>query len=256
MVGPPLARPLYPPDSAPGHEPSPDGQDVIALKRAISRGGRWPWGTFDGAFSNSFSHGKAGGQVKDSGLAGFQRQMNISPATGFLGEKTWNAVRSARVPEGLPHAGEPLLDQTAIDLYSNGEDSATRCRLSEHFIVEEFDCNDGTKVPSAYYESLKYLCRTFLEPLHAAYGPVTVNSGYRTPSYNAGVGGASNSFHIYTAHDTNDPAADVACARGSASQWHTKLDALRQASGGNGGLGRYSSFVHIDLRDYPSDWSG
>src|SRR4029453_17847938 len=28
----------------------------------------------------------------------------------------YNLIRSARIPEGLPNAGEPLLDQTAIDL--------------------------------------------------------------------------------------------------------------------------------------------
>lgn len=258
MIGPPLKRALYPPDAAPAHDPSSAGDDVVALKRAISRGGRWPWATFDSEFSIGFSHGKPGGNVGDSGLAGFQRQQGIQP-TGYLGETTWNAVRSARVPEGLPHAGEPLLDQTAVDLYAgyDSDSSGTRCRLSEHFIVEEFDCNDGTPVPAAYYQALKDMCRNYLEPLHAAYGPVTVNSGFRTPGYNASVGGASNSFHIYTAHDTNDPAADLACAKGSPSQWHAKLDALRQAHyGGNGGLGRYSSFCHIDLRDYRSDWTG
>ena len=265
MVGPPLIRPLYPPDaSAKGKKPSGNGKDIEAIKRAVWRGGRWegPASNFDRAFSNAFAHGK-GGNVIDTGLAGFQRQMKLDP-TGWMGEKTYNALRSARIPEGLNHAGEPLFDDYALQLLeqyrkeheSGGEDSATRCRLSDHFIVEEFDCNDGTKVPSAYYASLKDLCRIYLEPLHAAYGPVTVNSGYRTPSYNASVGGASNSFHIYTAHDTNDPAADVSCAKGSPSQWHSKLNSIRQANGGNGGLGRYSTFVHIDLRDYPSDWSG
>lgn len=255
-------RPLYPPDaSKQGKQPSADGPDVEGYKRTVSRAGRWPWQAFDGAFSNGFAHGKAGGNVGESGVAGVQRQQKLD-ATGWVGEKTFNALRSIRIPEGLPHAGEAAMDATAVDLINEafeqfgGEDTATRCRLSDHFIVEEFDCNDGTEVPAAYYEALKYLCRTFLEPLHAAYGPVTINSGYRTPNYNASVGGASNSFHIYTAHDDDDPAADVACAKGSPSQWHTKLDSIRQAHGGNGGLGRYSTFCHIDLRDYPSDWSG
>jgi len=138
-----------------------------------------------------------------------------------------------------------------------GGNGSTRHRLSDHFIVEEFDCHDGTKVPSAYYDALEYLCRTFLEPLRKSYGSVTINSGYRTRSYNASIGGASGSFHIYTDHDDDDPAADVSCASGSASQWHAKLDSIRQAErNGNGGLGRYSTFVHVDLRDYPSDWTG
>jgi hypothetical protein len=139
----------------------------------------------------------------------------------------------------------------------SGPDGDSRHRLSSHFVIEEFDCHDGTKVPSAYYNALEYLCNTFLEPLRSKYGSVHINSGYRTTSYNASVGGASNSFHIYTAHDDDDPAADISCASGSPSSWHSFLDNIRaEKRNGNGGLGLYSTFVHIDLRDYPSDWSG
>ena len=108
-------RPLYPPD-AKGKTPSVDGDDVIAYKRTISRAGRWkPWepASWDDSFSNAFSHGK-GGNVGDSGVAGFQRQMNID-ATGAIGEKTFNALRSARVPEG-PHEGEMCMDANAANL--------------------------------------------------------------------------------------------------------------------------------------------
>jgi hypothetical protein len=117
MVGPAFPRPLYPPDAKPGHTPSGDGPDVIAVKRSIWRGGRWPGpaSNFDDSYSNGFSHGKTGGNVGDSGTAGFQRQMKIQP-TGWIGTETANAIRSARIPDGLPNAGEPLMDQTAIDL--------------------------------------------------------------------------------------------------------------------------------------------
>ena len=116
MVGPAWPRALYPPDAKPGHTPSADGPDVQACKRAIWRGGRWerPEAGFDDSYSNSFSHGKTGGNVGESGVAGFQRQMKIQP-TGWVGKETANAIRSARIPDGLPHEGEPLLDATAID---------------------------------------------------------------------------------------------------------------------------------------------
>jgi hypothetical protein len=48
---------------------------------------------------------------------------------------------------------------------------ATRHRLSKHFVVEEFDCHDGTKVSARDYNGLEYLCRQFLEPLRKKYGP-------------------------------------------------------------------------------------
>jgi hypothetical protein len=106
---------LYPPDAkSHGKTPSTEGDDVRAIKRAVSRGGRWPWGTFDGLFSNGFSHGTSG-NVVESGMAGLQRQNGIEP-TGWMGEMTYNLIRSARIPQGLPNAGEPLLDQVAVDM--------------------------------------------------------------------------------------------------------------------------------------------
>jgi hypothetical protein len=112
-------RPLYPPDAAnQGKAPSPDGPDVVAYKRTVSRVGRWPWSSFDEAYSNGFSHGKTGGNIGDSGIAGIQRQQNMD-ATGWLGEKTLNTLRSIRIPEGLPHAGEPAMDQTVVKLIAD-----------------------------------------------------------------------------------------------------------------------------------------
>jgi hypothetical protein len=108
-------RPLYPPDaSAHGKKPSMDGPDVVAYKRTVSRAGRWPWAAFDDSYSNGFAHGK-GGNVIDTGVAGVQRQQDVDD-TGWIGQKTFNTLRSIRIPDGLPHAGEPAMDATAVQL--------------------------------------------------------------------------------------------------------------------------------------------
>ena len=134
---------------------------------------------------------------------------------------------------------------------------ATRQRLSKHFIVEEFDCHDGTKVQPRDYDGLKFLCRTYLEPLRAQYGSVTILSGYRTRKHNASVGGAKNSFHVYTMHDGNDQAADIRCRAGTPRQWHRSLAIMRRVKRNRrGGLGLYKNFVHVDIRDYQADWRG
>lgn len=134
---------------------------------------------------------------------------------------------------------------------------ATRHRLSPHFTVEEFDCHNGTKVQQRDYAGLEFLCRTYLEPMRKKYGPVTVLSGFRTRAYNAQIGGASKSFHVYTEHDGNDQAADIRCTRGTPQNWWYTLNWLRKNKrGGKGGLGRYGTFCHIDCRDYKSDWKG
>ena len=108
-------RPLYPPDaSGQGKQPSVDGPDVIAYKRTVSRAGRWPWQPFDDSYSNAFAHGTSG-NVINTGVAGVQRQQGIND-TGWIGKNTFNTLRSIRVPDGLPHAGEMAMDATAAGL--------------------------------------------------------------------------------------------------------------------------------------------
>lgn len=114
----PLPRPLYFKGNPAGKPISDPGPDIKAAKRAISRAGRWPWmegGNFSTEYTRDFALGKAGGNVSDSGVAGYQRQMNIE-ASGQVGEKTYNSWRNARVPSGLPNAGQPIMDATCISL--------------------------------------------------------------------------------------------------------------------------------------------
>jgi len=106
-------RPLYPPDAR-GYRPSCDGPDVVAYKRTVSRGGRWPWQAFDDSYSNGFAFGRSG-NVGETGVAGVQRQQHIDD-TGYIGTKTFSTFRSMLVPDGLPHAGEHCMDAVAVDL--------------------------------------------------------------------------------------------------------------------------------------------
>jgi hypothetical protein len=87
---------------------------VEGYKRTISRLGRWQWQPFDQAFNNGFSHGK-GGNVGDSGVEGFQRQMKISD-TGYIGQETFNTLRSARIPEELANGGDMAMDARSVEL--------------------------------------------------------------------------------------------------------------------------------------------
>lgn len=114
---------------------------------------------------------------------------------------------------------------------------------SKHFRYDEFDCRDGTPVPESAKPALRHLCKNYLEPLRGRYGAVYVNSGYRTRTYNASIGGASQSEHIYD--ETPDGvAADHVCQSASPATVADFHDARNV-----GGLGRYSTFTHIDNRD-------
>jgi len=111
-------RPLYPPDAkSQGKTPSVNGPDVEAYKRVAWRLGRWPGPAsgFDRAFSNAFSHGK-GGNVVDTGVAGVQRQAKIAPDSGWIGQSTFNLMRSVLIPEGLKGPG--VAGDYAMDAYA------------------------------------------------------------------------------------------------------------------------------------------
>jgi len=111
-------RPLYPPDAnKQGKTPSVNGPDVEAYKRVVWRLGRWkgPASGFDRAFSNAFSHGK-GGNVIDTGVAGMQRQAKIQD-TGWIGQSTFNLMRSVLIPTGIPN-GPGKAGDYAMDAYA------------------------------------------------------------------------------------------------------------------------------------------
>lgn len=123
-------------------------------------------------------------------------------------------------------------------------------QLSQHFHVREFACKDGRQVPAVALPALKRLVVGVLEPLRAEFGQCTVMSGYRPADYNARIGGAKFSQHIYEL-TPESVAADLIFADGRPADWHGFADGL-----GVGGLGLYGSFVHVDNRVGRARWTG
>ena len=129
-------------------------------------------------------------------------------------------------------------------------------QITPHFRVAEFNCHDGTPVPSGAHAALKELCELYLEPLRSRFGACTVISGYRHKAYNRRIGGAAKSQHVYDEHP-GCVAADVRFAKGTPQEWYDAADQLALANG-HGGVGKYidSVFVHVDSRPGQARWSG
>ena len=109
--------------------------------------------------------------------------------------------------------------------------------------MKEFACHDGSDAVLVAPRLVMVL-----QSIRSHFGAtVTINSGYRTPQYNAKVGGVAHSQHCYgTAADIvvkgQTPAAVAAYARQLMPDW--------------GGVGIYGSFCHIDVREAKADWKG
>lgn len=123
---------------------------------------------------------------------------------------------------------------------------------TDHFKMAEFDCNDGTPVPEQYKGNVYKLMQQ-LEVIRTALGntPIRINSGYRSPSHNAAVGGVSNSQHLV------GKAADITTGVHTPSQIKSTIESLiSQRKIMEGGVGIYPTFVHYDIRGVRARWTG
>ena len=130
-------------------------------------------------------------------------------------------------------------DTTGVKTYSVKKDGSTY--LSDNFKVKEFACNDGSDTVLIADELV-----SLLQKIRDHFGvAVTINSGYRTSTYNKKVGGATNSQHV------KGTAADIV-AKG--------VDPLTVAQYAeylmpdSGGIGVYQTFTHVDVRTNRSRW--
>lgn len=108
-------------------------------------------------------------------------------------------------------------------------------KLSPNFTVSEFACHDGADQVLIDLDLVAIL-QAMRDQLGA---PITITSGYRTPSHNAAVGGAANSFH------TKGQAADIVVSGRTTAE----VAACAETAGALGVL-RYitDGFVHMDTR--------
>lgn len=113
-------------------------------------------------------------------------------------------------------------------------------KITEHFKLKEFACKNSEAIIIS--EKLCYI----LEAIRMHFGkPVTITSGYRTPEHNAKIGGAVKSQHMLGL------AADIKIAGVKPSDVALYARTLMPTYGG---IGIYSTFTHIDVRDTISNW--
>lgn len=123
-------------------------------------------------------------------------------------------------------------------------------KLTPNFSKSEFDCRDGSEMPSDVLDNVKELAKN-LQVIRDEIGKsIHVNSGYRSPSYNKKIGGATRSQHLL------GNAADLRVNGMKPSELHKVI--LRLIKGkkiSEGGVGLYRTFVHYDIRGRKARWN-
>lgn len=108
-------------------------------------------------------------------------------------------------------------------------------KIKEHFKASEFQCKDKSEYLLIAPELLEVL-----EKIRNHFNaPVVINSGYRTPSWNSKVNGATNSYHC------KGMAADIVVKGHSSREVAKYADSIME----QGGIIRYTNFTHVDVRE-------
>lgn len=117
--------------------------------------------------------------------------------------------------------------------YSLAADGNTA--VSKNFKVKEFRCKSGEDEILMDVDFVKDKLQKIRDHFEA---PVTINSAYRTPGYNAKVKGAKASYHL------QGRAFDIVV------KGHTPQEVARYAQTlGIPGIIQYNGFVHVDSRE-------
>lgn len=125
-------------------------------------------------------------------------------------------------------------------------------KLTKNFNREEFDCKCGCEMPYEVLVNIKNLASELQIIRDRSCESIRINSGYRCPSHNRSIGGVSNSQHIL------GKAADIVISN---IKPDLVAEMVEDMLGDEelfpfyiGGIGRYETFTHLDIRPDKARW--
>lgn len=122
--------------------------------------------------------------------------------------------------------------------------------MTRNFSKYEFECNDKSEMPIDVEMNIALLADQLQKLRDYLNAPITINSAYRSPSWNEKVGGSKNSQHLL------GRAADIVVDGYTPDQVYDAIEKLiSENKMKEGGLGRYNTFTHYDIRGYRARWS-
>ena len=139
-----------------------------------------------------------------------------------------------------------------VRVYNLKEDSPKE-KLSDHFVLGEFSCGDGSQLVLVH-PGLPLLLEMVRAGLVMKYGTdvsIRINSGFRSVPHNTKIGGEDNSRHLFGF------AADIIAyfrEDGHKKTIPPVIVADIASLLNPGGLGRYDTFTHVDVFGLSRRW--
>ena len=122
-------------------------------------------------------------------------------------------------------------------------------RLTKNFRLSEFDCRDGSEMPSQLLSNVMGLAESLQELRDMLNSPIKINSAYRSLEHNQIIGGSKSSQHLFA------KAADIVVKGKTPRQVATMIKLLiLEGKMKQGGIGVYDTFTHYDIRGYKARW--
>lgn len=125
-----------------------------------------------------------------------------------------------------------------------------RIQITKNFYLDEFMCRDKSDVSLEVFNNILKLAEQMQIIRDFVGESITINSAYRSPSYNKKIGGAKHSQHKL------GKACDFTVKGFTPYEVADVMENLMQdGTIINGGLGEYDTFTHYDVRNKPARWN-
>lgn len=122
-------------------------------------------------------------------------------------------------------------------------------KLTKNFNKSEFECKGGCEMPDEVLVEITKLASQLQYIRDFVRQPIKITSAYRCETYNKSIGGVSNSQHIL------GKAADIQIANMTPCEVFETINTLTEHGHIlQGGLGKYNTFTHYDIRKTKSRW--
>ena len=125
-------------------------------------------------------------------------------------------------------------------------------KLTKNFNKKEFDCKCGCEMPSSVFYEIEELANELQTIRDRFNAPIQINSAYRCLSHNKAIGGVSNSQHVL------GKASDIVIKGYTPNEVADQLEVMLEDEClfpfHLGGIGKYNTFTHIDIRPKKARW--